>query len=109
MEAIQSLCSTLAKLGDKRAITHLQRILDFSDRSCVAAAADGSTLWVVDGNKNVYVYNASGSLLGSWTANGLTAPTGISVAVPAAGVSGLDVAVAQAGDHPAPGAAVSRQ
>ena len=38
-----------------------------------------------------------------------TVTTGISVAVPAAGVSGLDVAVAQAGDHPAPGAAVSRQ
>jgi hypothetical protein len=32
-----------------------------------AAKADGSTIWVVDANRNVYVYNSSGGLLGSWT------------------------------------------
>jgi hypothetical protein len=36
--------------------------------------------WVVDANRNVYVYNASGALLGSWTAGTLAnnaAPEGI--------------------------------
>ena len=45
----------------------------------VAASADGSTLWVIDSNRNVYVYSASGSLLGTWTTSGLSTPTGISV------------------------------
>jgi hypothetical protein len=36
-----------------------------------AAKADGSTVWVVDANKTVYVYSASGGLLGSWTAGGM--------------------------------------
>jgi hypothetical protein len=38
----------------------------------VAANAAGTTVWVVDGNKTVYVYDPSGNLLGSWTAGGLT-------------------------------------
>jgi hypothetical protein len=46
----------------------------------VAANPDGSTLWVLDNNKNVYVYNSSMTLLGSWTASDLKAPTGIAVA-----------------------------
>ncbi|MGH9849415.1 MAG: hypothetical protein ACREBD_06105 [Blastocatellia bacterium] len=46
----------------------------------VAANPDGSTLWVLDDNKNVYVYNSSMTLLGSWTASSLKAPTGIAVA-----------------------------
>jgi hypothetical protein len=36
-----------------------------------ATTAAGTTVWVVDANKTVYVYNASGSLLGSWTAGGM--------------------------------------
>ncbi len=36
-----------------------------------ASTAAGDKVWVVDANKNVYVYNASGLLLGSWTASGL--------------------------------------
>jgi hypothetical protein len=32
-----------------------------------AAKADGGTIWVVDANRAVYVYSASGGLLGSWT------------------------------------------
>jgi hypothetical protein len=32
----------------------------------------GTTNWVVDANKNVYVYSTSGTLLGSWSAGGLS-------------------------------------
>jgi sugar lactone lactonase YvrE len=38
----------------------------------VAANAAGTTVWAVDANKNVYVYNSSGALLGSWSASGLS-------------------------------------
>ncbi|HMC64995.1 MAG TPA: PKD domain-containing protein, partial [Gemmataceae bacterium] len=37
----------------------------------------GDTLWVIDANKNAYVYTAAGTLLGSWTANGLSQPQDI--------------------------------
>jgi hypothetical protein len=33
-----------------------------------ASTAAGDKVWVVDANRNVYIYNNSGSLLGSWTA-----------------------------------------
>ena len=36
-----------------------------------ASTAAGTTVWVVDANKKVYVYNTSGGLLGSWTAGSL--------------------------------------
>ncbi len=38
----------------------------------VATTAAGTTEWVVDANKNVYVYSSSGTLLGSWSAGGLS-------------------------------------
>jgi hypothetical protein len=38
-----------------------------------ASTAAGDKVWVVDANKTVYVYNAGGGLLGSWTAGGLHA------------------------------------
>jgi outer membrane protein assembly factor BamB len=38
----------------------------------VATTATGTTEWVVDANKNVYVYSTGGTLLGSWTAGGLS-------------------------------------
>jgi hypothetical protein len=38
-----------------------------------ASTAAGDRVWVVDVNKTVYVYNAGGGLLGSWTAGGLHA------------------------------------
>jgi glucose/arabinose dehydrogenase len=38
----------------------------------VAANAAGTTEWVVDANKNVYVYSPGGALLGSWSAGGLS-------------------------------------
>jgi hypothetical protein len=38
----------------------------------VAANATGTTEWVVDANKNVYVYDNHGVLQGSWTAGGLS-------------------------------------
>ena len=37
----------------------------------VASTAAGDKIWVVDANKRVYVYDAGGLLLGSWTAGGL--------------------------------------
>jgi hypothetical protein len=36
-----------------------------------ASTAAGDRVWVVDANKTVYVYNASGGLLGAWSAGGL--------------------------------------
>jgi CSLREA domain-containing protein len=42
-----------------------------------ASNAAGDTLWVVDADKNVYVYAASGSLLGSWPAGNLNQPQDI--------------------------------
>ncbi len=36
-----------------------------------ASTAAGNKVWVVDSNKNVYVYNTSGGLLGSWSAGSL--------------------------------------
>ena len=30
-------------------------------------------MWVIDANRNVYVYDAAGSLLGSWAAGGMNA------------------------------------
>jgi hypothetical protein len=45
-----------------------------------ASTAAGNTVWVVDANKNVYVYNTSGGLLGSWAAGSLASnatPEGI--------------------------------
>jgi hypothetical protein len=38
----------------------------------VATTAAGTTEWVVDANKNVYVYSTGGDLLGSWSAGGLS-------------------------------------
>jgi hypothetical protein len=38
----------------------------------VAANAAGTTEWVVDANKKVYVYSPGGTLLGSWSAGGLS-------------------------------------
>jgi streptogramin lyase len=38
----------------------------------VATTAAGTTEWVVDANKNVYVYNTGGMLLGTWSAGGLS-------------------------------------
>jgi hypothetical protein len=37
----------------------------------VASNAAGTTIWVADANKNVYVYNPNGTLLGSWADGGL--------------------------------------
>ncbi len=41
--------------------------------------ADGSRIWVVNQNGAVFVYDAAGTLLGSWTAAGLSNPEGIAV------------------------------
>jgi sugar lactone lactonase YvrE len=37
----------------------------------LATTAAGTTVWVADANKTVYVYNTSGVLLGSWLTGGL--------------------------------------
>jgi sugar lactone lactonase YvrE len=49
---------------------------DLSPRG-VAANAAGTMQWVVDADKNVYVYNSSGTLLGSWSAGGLSSSANI--------------------------------
>lgn len=38
----------------------------------IAMTSAGDRAWVVDANRNVYVYNTSGGLLGSWAAGTLT-------------------------------------
>jgi hypothetical protein len=38
----------------------------------VATTAAGTTDWVVDANKSVFVYSTGGALLGSWSAGGLS-------------------------------------
>ncbi len=38
----------------------------------VASTAAGEKVWVVDANRNVYVYNTSGAVLGSWTAGSMS-------------------------------------
>jgi hypothetical protein len=46
----------------------------------IAANLDGSKLWVLDSNKNVYIHNANGTSAGQWKAADLgTAPEGIAV------------------------------
>lgn len=47
------------------------------DPKGVVTSLDGSTVWVLDGKKIVFVYNASGTLLGSWTTTSPKTPTGI--------------------------------
>ena len=46
-------------------------LIDLDPRG-IAANAAGTTEWVVDANKNVYVYSPGGALLGSWSAGGLS-------------------------------------
>lgn len=43
----------------------------------IASNANGDTFWVIDANKLVFVYNADGSLRGSWAATGLNQPQDI--------------------------------
>ncbi|MEC9093259.1 MAG: S8 family serine peptidase [Planctomycetota bacterium] len=45
----------------------------------ITTTSDGSTAWVIDNNDFVYVYDDSGSLLGSWYASGLRRPEGIAL------------------------------
>ena len=73
----------------------------------VATTAAGTTVWVVDANKNVYVYNTSGALLGSWSAGGLSPSTPSSTASPpTAPTSGWWIATAtRSTSTPAPPAA----
>jgi sugar lactone lactonase YvrE len=56
--------------GTSEEITVPQLSSDTAPRG-VATTAAGTTAWVVDANKNVYVYDNHGVQLGSWTANGL--------------------------------------
>jgi uncharacterized delta-60 repeat protein len=48
-----------------------------ADSRGVTADSTGTKYWVIDSNKTVYVYSASGSLLGSWNAGTINTPTGI--------------------------------
>jgi hypothetical protein len=57
-----------------------------------ASTAAGTTVWVVDANKKVYVYNTSGGLLGSWTAGSLAN----NAAVEGVATNGTDVWIVDA-------------
>jgi sugar lactone lactonase YvrE len=46
--------------------------LDDLDPRGVTSTAAGTTNWIVDANKNVYVYSSAGALLGSWSAGSLS-------------------------------------
>jgi hypothetical protein len=61
----------------------------------VAANAAGTTIWAVDNNKTVYVYNPTGSLLGSWSAGGLN-PT---AQVEGIATNGTDIWLVDAKQH----------
>lgn len=43
----------------------------------IATSKDSSTTWVIDKDARVFVYNPSGKLLGSWKAEGIDKPEGI--------------------------------
>lgn len=43
----------------------------------IAISKDGSTTWVIDKDAMVFVYNSTGSLVGSWKALGIDKPEGI--------------------------------
>jgi len=65
--------------GTSEEITVPQLSTDTAPRGDATTAA-GTTVWVVDANKNVYVYDNHGVLQGSWSAGGLSSsatPTGI--------------------------------
>ena len=57
--------------GTSEEITVPQLSTDTAPRGDASTAA-GTTVWVVDANKNVYVYTNHGVLLGSWSAGGLS-------------------------------------
>ena len=45
----------------------------------IATNLVGDRFWVIDGNKNVYVYDGDGQAIGWWKANSLNQPVGITV------------------------------
>jgi hypothetical protein len=57
-----------------------------------ASNAAGDRFWVVDANRNVYVYNPSGALLGSWSVSGFNA----SAQFEGIAVSGADIWIVDA-------------
>ncbi len=57
-----------------------------------ASTAAGDKVWVVDANKNVYVYNTTGGLLGSWAAGGMAS----NAAVEGIATNGTDVWIVDA-------------
>jgi hypothetical protein len=61
----------------------------------IATTAAGTTVWVVDANKNVYVYTNHGVLLGSWSAGGLN-PT---AQVEGIATNGTDIWLVDAKQH----------
>ena len=45
----------------------------------IASTPDGGTFWTIDLDREVFVYDGSGTLLGSWRATGLAIPEGIAI------------------------------
>jgi DNA-binding beta-propeller fold protein YncE len=61
----------------------------------VAANAAGTMEWVLDANKNVYVYSPGGTLLGSWSAGGL----GSSATLTGIATKGTDIWLVDSNSH----------
>ena len=74
--------------GSKIDTTHLA-FADIQPRG-VASNASGDTYWVIDANRNVYVYNAAGTKIGGWQAKGLSQPQDITT-------DGTDIWIVDAG------------
>jgi hypothetical protein len=53
------------------ALSDSDLLIDNTSPRGAASNAAGDKVWVVDANKNVYIYSPSGGLLGSWTAGSL--------------------------------------
>jgi hypothetical protein len=61
-----------------------------SDPRGATSNVAGTTVWVIDSNHTVYVYDGSGALQGSWAAGGLSQPEGIAT-------DGTDIWIVDAG------------
>ena len=70
--------------ADGSLVTNTDLAAGNTDPRGATSNAAGTTVWVMDKDKMVYVYDADGTVQGSWTAEGLRSPEGI-------GTDGADI------------------
>jgi len=63
--------------ADGTLVTNTDLAVGNTDPRGTTSNAAGTTVWVIDKDKMVYVYDADGNFQGSWTAQGLNTPDGI--------------------------------